>query len=61
MCNVLERRGPDSSGVWVDKSLLITFAHRRLSIIDLNKRSDQPMKSNNDRFIIVFNERFLIF
>lgn len=55
MCNVLERRGPDSSGVWVDKSLLITFAHRRLSIIDLNKRSDQPMKSNNDRFIIVFN------
>ncbi len=55
MCNVLERRGPDSSGVWVDKSLLITFAHRRLSIIDLNKRSDQPMKSNNDRFIVVFN------
>ena len=55
MCNVLKRRGPDSQGVWVDQNLNITLSHRRLSIIDLNKRSDQPMISKNGRFVIVFN------
>ena len=33
----------------------LTLSHRRLSIIDLNERSNQPMHSRNKRFVIVFN------
>ena len=31
------------------------MGHNRLSIIDLNERSNQPLKSNNGRYIILFN------
>lgn len=46
-------RGPDFSSVVTDKS--VTLGHNRLSIIDLDPRSNQPMKSANDTMRIVFN------
>lgn len=55
MSSTLERRGPDSFGIWVEKEKKLTLSHRRLSIIDLNERSDQPMHSINGRFVIVYN------
>ena len=55
MSSTLERRGPDSFGIWVEKEKKLTLSHRRLSIIDLNERSDQPMHSINERFVIVYN------
>lgn len=51
--NLQTHRGPDSFGY--DKIDNVSFGHRRLSIIDLNECSNQPMKSHNDRYTIVFN------
>ena len=52
--NSLEHRGPDFSKVdfLADNIALI---HTRLSIIDLDFRSNQPMHSNDKRYSIVFN------
>ncbi len=46
-----KNRGPDANGIYFEKE--ITLSHDRLSIIDLNPRSNQPMKYKN--FIISFN------
>ena len=37
----LERRGPDAAGDYADGP--VTLGHRRLSIIDLSERSNQPL------------------
>ena len=52
--NSLEHRGPDFSKVDYlnDYGALI---HTRLAIIDLDKRSNQPMISKDKRYSIVFN------
>ena len=55
MCARMASRGPDGDGFWHDESAGLTLGFRRLSIIDLNKRSDQPMLSESGRFAIVFN------
>ena len=55
MSSTLERRGPDSFGIWIEKTQKIALSHRRLSIIDLNERSNQPMQSQNRRYVIVYN------
>jgi asparagine synthase (glutamine-hydrolysing) len=48
-------RGPDASGLWISRTRAAGFAHRRLSIIDVNARSDQPMHSADGRYTVVFN------
>lgn len=48
-------RGPDAAGMWMSRDGCLGFAHRRLSIIDLDTRSDQPMRSADGRYTIVFN------
>jgi len=54
MANTLHHRGPDAEGVWSDGSR-VELAHRRLSILDLSPAGDQPMVSNDGRYVIVFN------
>ena len=49
----LARRGPDSEDIWFDKDIFL--GSRRLAIFDLNTRSNQPMISLCNRYIIVFN------
>ena len=46
-------RGPDSGGRFVDADAAIVF--RRLAIVDLDERSDQPFLSACERFVIAFN------
>ncbi len=46
-------RGPDAGGEYINGNMVL--GHRRLSIIDTDKRSDQPMHSNNKEWHIVFN------
>ena len=53
MNQATKSRGPDGSRVEVASTA--TFGHNRLSIIDLNERSSQPMHSSDRRYSIVFN------
>ena len=50
----LEHRGPDFSKVdYINEN--VALIHTRLSIIDLDQRSNQPMYSKDKRYSIVFN------
>ena len=53
MAEQLFRRGPDAGGVQSISNSV--FAHRRLSISDLDPRSDQPMFAADKRCMITFN------
>lgn len=55
MGDALEHRGPDDRGVWVDDTAGIALAHRRLSILDLSPLGHQPMASEDQRFVVVYN------
>lgn len=55
MARQLAHRGPDDEGVWLDTSLGVALAHRRLSILDLSPAGHQPMTSPGGRYVIVFN------
>ena len=55
MNDILFHRGPDNGDLWFDRADKIYLGHRRLSVIDLSEKAHQPMKSNNERFVISFN------
>ena len=55
MNSAISYRGPDNSGVWIDKNLGIVLGHQRLSIIDLSEAGNQPMQSCSGRFILTYN------
>jgi len=55
MGETLKHRGPDWGDTWVDTSTGIGFAHRRLSIVDLSERGNQPIQSHEGRFVMVYN------
>lgn len=51
MCKILHHRGPDNTTISAYKDAV--FGHNRLSLVDLNERSNQPFE--NDKFALVFN------
>tara|TARA_Y100000782_G_C10170956_1_gene259737 strand:- start:17 stop:1819 length:1803 start_codon:yes stop_codon:yes gene_type:complete len=53
MSGAIAHRGPDDDGFIQNGKC--TLAHRRLSIIDLEERSKQPMSDVSQRYTIVFN------
>lgn len=53
MTDTMIHRGPDAEGQWIDKE--VALGHRRLSIIDLDDKSNQPMFSHDGRFVITYN------
>lgn len=55
MIKVMEKRGPDSNGIWLNTDKTIGLGHTRLSILDLSNRGHQPMISSSNKFYIVFN------
>lgn len=55
MADALIHRGPDSSGVWRDAAAGVALAFRRLAIIDVSAAGDQPMRSGNGRYVLVYN------
>ena len=55
MIGSLAHRGPDDEGVWIDPTVGIALAHRRLSIVDLSPAGHEPMVSSSGRFVITFN------
>lgn len=53
MMSVLARRGPDHDGSYSDGPAAL--GHRRLAIIDLSSRSDQPLVDKDLGLALVFN------
>lgn len=51
--DLMNHRGPDHKGVYQDENVLLI--HFRLSIIDLDSRSNQPMFSQDDSAVMVYN------
>ena len=51
----MRARGPDAyAQSWIEDRRL-GLGHRRLAILDLSNRADQPMFSEDGRYIVVFN------
>ncbi len=55
MADSMRHRGPDADGVWVSPDRGFGFGHRRLSIIDLDARSNQPFLSDDGMLALTFN------
>ena len=55
MTDALAHRGPDAFGLFHKPELHIGLGHRRLSILDLSTKANQPMTSHCNRYAIVFN------
>lgn len=53
MCDVIAHRGPDDSGVYVDRG--VGLGSRRLAILDLSQHGHMPMSTPDGRYHIVYN------
>ena len=53
MTDYMRPRGPDAGGLWITHGAVL--GHRRLAILDLDTRANQPMVSDDGRYTIVFN------
>ena len=53
MMDVMARRGPDSAGLWANGAAAL--GHRRLKIIDLSERAQQPMIDPDLGLTVAFN------
>lgn len=48
-------RGPNGGGVYLSECKSISFAHRRLSIIDLSENAKQPMIHKSGKYVVTYN------
>ncbi|HEY3310891.1 MAG TPA: asparagine synthase (glutamine-hydrolyzing) [Anaerolineales bacterium] len=55
MSDSIRHRGPDDSGEWCDQVSGMALGFRRLAILDLSPTGHQPMLSQDQRFVMVFN------
>lgn len=53
MSRSIAHRGPDAEGEFCDGP--VAFAHRRLAILDLDARANQPFLDASGRYVLVFN------
>ena len=53
MTDSIAYRGPDASGYYVEN--VCSLGHRRLSILDLSENANQPMHSQDNRYVMVYN------
>lgn len=49
----IQHRGPDAEGSWIEGAYGLT--HRRLSIVDLQVTGNQPMLTDDESVVLVFN------
>lgn len=54
-CAMQAHRGPDANGLWASANKTCVLGHARLSIIDLDPRSNQPMADASGRYVLTFN------
>jgi asparagine synthase (glutamine-hydrolysing) len=55
MANAMAHRGPDNSGKFIDADRGIYLFHRRLSIIDLSPRANQPLLNERRDKVLLAN------
>jgi asparagine synthase (glutamine-hydrolysing) len=55
MTATLHHRGPDGSGIWMDRDAGVAFGHRRLAIVDLSEAGHQPMLSHGEGLVATYN------
>jgi asparagine synthase (glutamine-hydrolysing) len=53
LTEMMRRRGPDDAGFWNDQ--YCAFGFRRLSILDLTSAGNQPMKTRDQRYVLLYN------
>ncbi len=53
----IKHRGPDESGIWQNAAGTVSFAHTRLSIIDLST-GQQPLTNHDSSIVAVVNGEF---
>jgi asparagine synthase (glutamine-hydrolysing) len=53
MIRAMKHRGPDDEGLFIEEDIGLGFV--RLSILDLSKEGHQPMVSNDNNYVLVFN------
>ena len=52
MMSMLNKRGPDYNGYWVDDNNLVSIINTRLSIVDVNNNFKVPLISNYQNYIL---------
>lgn len=55
MLETMKSRGPDSRAKFIADDVPLVMGHNRLSIIDVDPRSNQPFQSKDGRYTLVFN------
>ncbi len=57
MTNLLAHRGPDNEGHYLNDTgkHIVGLGHRRLSIIDLSEKANQPLGNEDDSIIVALN------
>lgn len=55
MTQVMFRRGPDDSGVWIHPRECLAFGHTRLAIRDLSPAGHQPMTTPAGDYVLSYN------
>lgn len=55
LLDLLAHRGPDAEGYWLSADGRLIVGHRRLKILDLSDAANQPMRSPDSRFVLVYN------
>jgi asparagine synthase (glutamine-hydrolysing) len=53
MIRAMKHRGPDDEGLFIEEDIGLGFV--RLSILDLSKEGHQPMISNDNNYVLIFN------
>lgn len=55
MNQVQRHRGPDGAGVYQDCERRVAVGHTRLAILDTSDAASQPMRTDDGRFVLVYN------
>ena len=55
MTDVIKHRGPNNQGIFIEEEEKLGLGFQRLSIIDLEKKANQPMRSYNKDWMLVYN------
>ncbi|KAK6840673.1 asparagine synthetase 2 [Apiospora arundinis] len=53
--DLINHRGPDARGIWIDPTSTIALGHCRLSIIDLSPNGNQPLHDDQGHIHAVIN------